>query len=77
MRLKEEYGYVFVINKNSPIFIRHIITCPKPYEEKYFKEWYYSEYLDIDGDEFIYCDNKEEYDETYEKIRQEEKEWKI
>lgn len=54
-------GYVIVINRNDDIVpLRHIVTIYEPYDEGDFKEWYYSEYTELDGDEFVYCPTRED-----------------
>lgn len=62
-------GYVVVFNKNSSIPLRHIITTAGPYSEAEFKEWYYSEYHELEGDEFIYCTTREIMEKTVECVQ--------
>ena len=64
---------VVIFNRNSPIWLRHIITIPSnSYNPSNFKAWYYEEYLDFDGDEFVYCHTRKERDELIEWIKKEE-----
>lgn len=65
-------GYVVVINKNDDITpLRHIVTVHHPYNKDEFTAWYYSEYCELDGDEFIYCHTRQDRDNYLEKLNQE------
>ena len=64
---------VIVINRNGPVWLRHIITIPDGrYNPECFKDWYYDEYHELPGDEFVYCSTRRERDELIERIKQEE-----
>lgn len=46
--------YVVVINKKDDITpLRHIITLHHSYDEEEFKNWYYSQYCELEGDTFV------------------------
>lgn len=62
--------YVIVYNRNGPIPLRHVVTLKdgSPYSEDEFKEWYYSIYHQLEGDEFLYCADRKERDEALENI---------
>lgn len=48
--------YVVVVNyKGHFTPVRHIVEIKEPYNEADFKKWYYEEYHQLDGDEFIFC----------------------
>lgn len=56
-------AYVIVIDRNDDIVpIRHIVTIGEAYDEREFKEWYYSKYTKLGGDEFIYCKDRKARD---------------
>ena len=57
--MKKAKCYVVVVNRRYPIPLRHIINTHIPYNEKEFKEWYYADYTQLVGDEFIFCDSRE------------------
>lgn len=47
---------VVVVNYKCYISpVRHVVEVKNPYDEDDFKKWYYEEYHELDGDEFIYC----------------------
>lgn len=66
---------VIVYNRSGPIPLRHVVTLKdgSPYCEDEFKEWYYSTYHELEGDEFLYCASRKERDEALEKITKGEK----
>lgn len=47
--------YVVVYNRNSPIFLRHIVAISEPYNSEDFKKWYYGNFAKLEGDEFALC----------------------
>ena len=49
--------YVIVINRNSPVPLRHVIEMKTHMNEEEFKNWYYNIYFKLNGDEFIYCNS--------------------
>ena len=60
--LKIEKSYVVVVNKKGSIPLRHIITIHTPYTTDDFKKWYYDQYCELDGDEFVHCPTRKELD---------------
>lgn len=66
---------VVVINRNGPVWLRHIITIAAGcYNPDDFKAWYYDEYFELPGDEFVYCPTSKDRDEFVERIKKEEEE---
>ena len=49
---------VVVLNHNADIKLRHIVTVKEPYNVDEFKAWYYENYRELEGDEFVYCPTK-------------------
>lgn len=49
--------YVIVINKNSPVPLRHVVEMTTHMNKEEFKDWYYNIYHMLEGDEFIYCNS--------------------
>ena len=64
--MKEEY--MIVLNKNSPVPLRHVIKMTNYMGEEEFKDWYYDTYFKLDGDEFIYCDSHKSMIEFLERL---------
>ena len=64
-------GEVVVINRDSYVPLRHIVKIYEPYDEEDFKRWYYSEYYEFDGDEFMYCPTREDRDKLIEGLNKE------
>lgn len=65
-------SYVIVINKNSFVPVRHIVTIHEPYNQDNFAKYYYERYYKLDGDEFIYCptrQNRDDYIRELEKYK--------
>ena len=53
-------GYVVVLNRKSPIPLRHIVSISGPYVREEFENWYYTEYHKLDGDDFVFCENSQQ-----------------
>lgn len=51
--------YVVVLNFNGPVALRHIIDTEEPFEREEFQRWYYGQYRELDGDEFVFCGSRE------------------
>ena len=64
-------GYVIVTNKKDDVTpLRHIVTIHNPYNKEEFMGWYYSQYWELDGDEFIYCPTRKERDIYLEQLNE-------
>lgn len=46
---------VVVINRNYPVPLRHVVAVDGPYRQSDFVKSYYSQYHNLDGDDFVYC----------------------
>lgn len=62
-------GYVVIINTLGTIPLRHIITIHHPYDEEEFKQWYYSVYQKLEGDQFTYCSSRQDMLRYIEEVK--------
>lgn len=63
--------YIIVVNRQQEFgpSIRHVITNTAAETLDEFKQWYYSEYSELEGDEFIVCATREDRDEMIKSER--------
>ena len=64
--------YVIVINKNSPVPLRHVVEMTIHMNKEEFKYWYYNIYHMLDGDEFIYCNSHKDMLDFLERLYEHE-----
>lgn len=70
--MQNQKNYVVVINRNGPIPLRHIVENKGESDPAAFRDWYYSNYHTLEGDEFIFIPSSRELKQW---LDQYEKEW--
>lgn len=64
------YDPCVIIFNSSCIPLRHIVTLQSTYDEAEFKQWYYTQYHELDDDQFVYCESREERDALLAHLKQ-------
>lgn len=65
--------YILIVNREQfGPSLRHVITNTEEETLEEFKDWYYSIFSKLDGDEFIVCSSRDERDEYIKKLKEED-----
>lgn len=62
------FGPCVIVFNSSSIPLRHIITLQSTYDAGEFKQWYYTNYAELEDDQFVYCETREERDTLLAKL---------